>query len=254
MPRIAARERTAARSCHCRTPGNAFRERFAIDERPKKAPRRNDATDRRPKTHHGEILPRPAPSGRMASICCHGRALRGYAAEICCRCLSGRYWRAAAMKEPGALEGTSTPPPRVGHLRCARPLVHALQCFREVGALRSLHGAVCVLAPSPQGHGALLSALIAGAWGPLGRSWVATTARTFMAGAWESLFSGLIARSGFESALFRWATMSPFRVLRSSAVSCAEAKCALTFMLGAANVVKGMSWAFARQWEIWQAR
>ena len=95
---------------------------------------------------------------------------------------------------------------------------------------------------------------IAGAWGPLGRSWVATTARTFMAGAWESLFSGLIARNGFESALFRWATMRSFRVLRSSAVSCAEAKCALTFMLGAANVVKGMSWAFARQWEIWQAR
>ena len=57
-----------------------------------------------------------------------------------------------------------------------------------------------------------------------------------------------------ESALFRWATMRPFRVLRSSAVSCAEAKCALTFMLGAANVVKGMSWVFARQWEIWQAR
>lgn len=99
-----------------------------------------------------------------------------------------------------------------------------------------------------------LSALIAGAWGPLGRSWVATTARTFMAGAWESLFSGLIAGNGFESALFRWATMRSFRVLRSSAVSCAEAKCALTFMLGAANVVKGMSWAFARQWEIWQAR
>lgn len=67
-------------------------------------------------------------------------------------------------------------------------------------------------------------------------------------------FQRLNARSGFESALFRWATMSPFRVLRSSAVSCAEAKCALTFMLGAANVVKGMSWAFARQWEIWQAR
>lgn len=64
----------------------------------------------------------------------------------------------------------------------------------------------------------------------------------------------LIAGNGFESALFRWATMRSFRVLRSSAVSCAEAKCALTFMLGAANVVKGMSWAFARQWEIWQAR
>lgn len=175
-----------------------------------------------PGMHFGEILPRPAARERTTAECCHGRVFRGYAAEICCRCPSERYWRAAAMKEPGVLEGASTPPPRVGHLRCARPLVHAPQCFREVGALRSLRGAVCVSAPSSQGR--------------------------------VPLFSGLIARNGFESALFRWATMGPFRVLRSSAVSCAEAKCALTFMLGAANVVKGMSWAFARQWEIWQAR
>lgn len=67
-------------------------------------------------------------------------------------------------------------------------------------------------------------------------------------------FQRLNREERLESALFRWATMRSFRVLRSSAVSCAEAKCALTFMLGAANVVKGMSWAFARQWEIWQAR
>lgn len=131
-------------------------------------------------------------------------------------------------------EGTIDPSAASGASALRSPMVHTPQCFREVGALRSLRGAVCVLALSSQGHGALFSAL--------------------MAGAWESLFSGLIARNGFESALFRWATMRPFRVLRSSAVSCAEAKCALTFMLGAANVVKGMSWAFARQWEIWQAR
>ena len=83
LPRIAARERTAAISCHCRTLGNAFREHFAIGEPPK--------------THRGEILPRPAargcisakychdlpPRGRMASICCHGKAFRGYAAAAC---------------------------------------------------------------------------------------------------------------------------------------------------------------------------
>lgn len=175
-----------------------------------------------PGMHFGEILPRPAPSGRMASIRCHGGALRGYAAGICCRCLSERHWRAAAMKEPGVPEGTIDPSAASGASVLHSPMAHAPQCFREVGALRSLRGAVCVSAPSSQGR--------------------------------ASLFSGLIARSGFESALFRWATMRPFRVLRSSAVSCAEAKCALTFMLGAANVVKGMSWAFARQWEIWQAR
>lgn len=95
-------------------------------------------------------------------------------------------------------KGTIDPSAAIGASALHSPMAHAPQCFREVGALRSLHGAVCVLAPSPQGHGALLSALTAGAWGPLGRSWVATTARTFMAGAWESLFSGLIARNGFE--------------------------------------------------------
>lgn len=187
-----------------------------------------------PGMHFGEILPRPAARERTTAECCHGRVFRGYAAEICCRCLSGRHWRAAVMKEPGVPEGTIDPSAASGASALRSPMVHTPQCFREVGALRSLRGAVCVLALSSQGHGALFSAL--------------------MAGAWESLFSGLIARNGFESALFRWATMRPFRVLRSSAVSCAEAKCALTFMLGAANVVKGMSWAFARQWEIWQAR
>ena len=44
LPRIAARKHAAARSCHCRTPGNAFREHFA--------------TGKRPGTHHGIILPR----------------------------------------------------------------------------------------------------------------------------------------------------------------------------------------------------
>ena len=41
---------------------------------------------------------------------------------------------------------------------------------------------------------------------------------------------GLTAGSDFESALFRWATMSSLRVLRSCAVLCAEAKSALTFI------------------------
>lgn len=122
----------------------------------------------------------------------------------------------------GGARGTIDPSAAIGASALHSPMVHTPQCFREVGALRSLRGAVCVSAPSSQGR--------------------------------APLFSGLIAGNGFESALFRWATMRSFRVLRSSAVSCAEAKCALTFMLGAANVVKGMSWAFARQWEIWQAR
>ena len=34
LPRIAARERTTAISCHCRTPESAVREHFAIGKRP----------------------------------------------------------------------------------------------------------------------------------------------------------------------------------------------------------------------------
>ena len=142
----------------------------------------------------------------------------------------------------GSARGAIGSSAAIGTSALHSPMVHAPQCFREVGALRSLHGAVCVLAPSPQGHGV--------PWVDPG--W--RQPRGLSSQGRVPLFSGLIARNGFESALFRWATMGPFRVLRSSAVSCAEAKCALTFMLGAANVVKGMSWAFARQWEIWQAR
>ena len=65
LPRIDAWERTArvychcqsgqerisAQSCHRRTPGNAFRERFAIVERPG--------------THRGEILPLPVARERI---------------------------------------------------------------------------------------------------------------------------------------------------------------------------------------------
>ena len=49
-------------------------------------------------------------------------------------------------------------------------------------------------------------------------------------GSGISPYRGLIARNSFESALFQWATMSPLRVLRSCAVSWAEAKSALAFI------------------------
>ena len=214
--------------------------------------------------HRGGMMPRPADWGCILVEYCHDLPPLGtHGVDMlprqgvpgicgrdmlplpvgCCRCPSERHWRIAAMKEPGVPEGTIDPSAASG-ASALRPSIGTRAAVFS-GSGGTAQPARCRVR---------LGALIAGAWGPLGRSWAATTARTFMAGAWESLFSGLIARNGFESALFRWATMSPFRVLRSSAVSCAEAKCALTFMLGAANVVKGMSWAFARQWEIWQAR
>ena len=57
LPRIAARERTAAESCHGKTPGNA--------------PWRNLATTSHPRTHFAHILPSPGAWECIASISCH---------------------------------------------------------------------------------------------------------------------------------------------------------------------------------------
>ena len=73
LPRIAARERTAAESCHGKTPGNAPREYIATASQAKSASGRNPATvgrwgnafrghfaiGERPGTHQGTILPSP---------------------------------------------------------------------------------------------------------------------------------------------------------------------------------------------------
>ena len=74
LPRIAARGRTAAESCHGKTPENASRENIATASQAKSASGRNHATIgrwggdalrehfaivERPRTHQGIILPRP---------------------------------------------------------------------------------------------------------------------------------------------------------------------------------------------------
>ena len=59
-------------------------------------------------------------------------------------------------------EGAIDPSAASGASVLHSPMVHTPQCFREVGALRSLRGAVCVLALSSQGHGALFSGLMRG--------------------------------------------------------------------------------------------
>ena len=186
LPRIAARKRIGAKSCHGRPPENA--------------PRRNIATT--------------CPRERMAPICCHGRALRGYAAEICCRCLSGRHWRAAAMKEPGVPEGTIDPSAASG-ASALRPSIGTRAAVFS-GSGGTAQPARCRVR---------LSALIAGAWGPLGRSWVATTARTFIAGA-RAPFSGLmrgVASSlrcigGQPWARFAFCGAVPYHVLKQNAL------------------------------------
>ena len=57
LPSSSTRERTAAESCHGKTPENA--------------PRRNLATASRPRTHFAHILPSPGAWERIASISCH---------------------------------------------------------------------------------------------------------------------------------------------------------------------------------------
>ena len=132
LPRIAARERTAAESCHGKALENASRE--------------NIATTSRPRTHFAHILPSPGAWECIASISCHRQTSENV--QFRHTSIAGR---PVAQRSPR--EGVGIPPSR-----------------------------------------------------------------------------GLTAGNDFESALFRWATMSSLRVLRSCAVLCAEAKSALTFI------------------------
>ena len=89
LPRIAARERTAAESCHGKALGNASRENIATASQAKSAsgrnpdtvgrwggdaPRENIATASRPRTHFAHIPPSPGAWECIASISCHRRA------------------------------------------------------------------------------------------------------------------------------------------------------------------------------------
>ena len=88
LPRIAARGRTAAESCHGKTPGNAPCENIATASQAKSASGRNPAAVgrwggalrehfaivERPGTHRGEILPLPVARERISRISCHRRA------------------------------------------------------------------------------------------------------------------------------------------------------------------------------------
>ena len=59
LPRIAARERTAAKSCHGKAPGNASRENLVTVERRGNAFRGHFAIGECQGTHQGAILPSP---------------------------------------------------------------------------------------------------------------------------------------------------------------------------------------------------
>ena len=71
MPRIAARERTAAKSCHGKAPGNASREYIAAASQAKSALGSNHATIGRWETHFASILPSSSTRERTVAKSCH---------------------------------------------------------------------------------------------------------------------------------------------------------------------------------------
>ena len=74
LPRIAARERTAAESCHGKTPGNAPRENIATASQAKSALGRNPATVGRRETHFAGILPSASARERIRAQSRHRQA------------------------------------------------------------------------------------------------------------------------------------------------------------------------------------
>ena len=88
LPRIAARERIAAESCHGKTPENASRENIATAGQAKSASGRNPATVGRWETHFASILPSLSARERTVAKSCRCQspenAFRAYPAIAGC--------------------------------------------------------------------------------------------------------------------------------------------------------------------------
>ena len=74
LPRSDARERTAAESCHGKTPENASRENIATASQAKSASGRNPATVGRWETHLASILPSASARERIRAQSRHRQA------------------------------------------------------------------------------------------------------------------------------------------------------------------------------------
>lgn len=82
LPRMAAWERTAAESCHGKTPGNAPRKNIATASQAKGASGRNPATVGRWGTHLASILPSSSAQERTAREYCHCQSPENAFAKI----------------------------------------------------------------------------------------------------------------------------------------------------------------------------
>lgn len=161
---------------------------------PGNAPRRNLVTARPPRTHRARILPLPV--------------------------------------RPRAHQGAIPPPSDAGgtHLASVLPSssawerIASISCHRQTSENAQRRHTATASRPSR-------SALHVGEWVQSLGCAVGFGAQHFLCeGVGIPPSRGLTAGNDFESALFRWATMSPLRVLQSCAVLCAEAKSALTFI------------------------
>ena len=74
LPLIAARERTAAESCHGKALGNASREYIAAASQAKGASGRSPATAGRWETHFASVLPSSSARERIKAQSCHRQA------------------------------------------------------------------------------------------------------------------------------------------------------------------------------------
>ena len=175
---------------------------------PENAPRRNLATARPPGTHRARILPLPV--------------------------------------RPRAHQGAILPPSDAGG-RTAREYCHyqspenAFRAYPAIAGCLGMHS-VDIL-PSADIRECAVSAYLhcrssgratfstrGSGFRPLAALWGFGAQHFLCEGVGIPPSRGLTAGNDFESALFRWATMSSLRVLRSCAVLCAEAKSALTFI------------------------
>ena len=161
----------------------------------------------RPRVHQGAILPPSDAGERISRAFCHRRAPENAPRRNLATASRPRTHFAHILPSPGAWE-------RIASISCHRQTSENAQRRHTATASRSSR-----------------SALHVGEWVQSLGCAVGFGAQHFLCkGVGIPPSRGLTAGNDFESALFRWATMSPLRVLQSCAVLCAEAKSALTFI------------------------
>ncbi len=179
------------------------------------------ATDCRPGTHRGGILPRQGTRERTVRVYCHCQpGQECIRAQSCHRRTLGNAFREhfAIVERPRTHFAHILPSPG------AWERIASISCHRQTSENAQRRHTATASRPSR-------SALHVGEWVQSLGCAVGFGAQHFLCeGVGIPPSRGLTAGNDFESALFRWATMSPLRVLQSCAVLCAEAKSALTFI------------------------